>query len=85
MHKEKKITALLDRLWSSKSVWWVEFSMLWFRLHFTKASFGVTGRRKIVELLIEEVKVTNGKVEIVHILPLTRKGNLQLQRQNFEI
>ncbi len=42
-------------------------------------------RRKIVELLVEEVKVTNGKIEIVHILPLTKKGNLQLQYQDFEI
>lgn len=42
-------------------------------------------RRKIVELLIEEVKVTNGKVEIVHILPLSKKGNLQLQHQDAEI
>ncbi len=42
-------------------------------------------RRKIVELLVEEVKVTNGKIEIAHILPLTKKGNLQLQYQDSEI
>ena len=35
-------------------------------------------KRKIIELLIEEVVVTNGKVEIVHIIPLEKKGNLQL-------
>jgi site-specific DNA recombinase len=35
-------------------------------------------RRKIIELLVEEVVVTNGKVEIAHIVPLEKKGNLQL-------
>src|SRR5574341_941210 len=35
-------------------------------------------KRRIIELLVEEVIVTNGKVEIVHIIPLEKKGNLQL-------
>jgi len=35
-------------------------------------------KRKIVELLIEEIIVTNGKVEIFHIIPIEKKGNLQL-------
>jgi site-specific DNA recombinase len=35
-------------------------------------------RRKIIELLVEEIIVTNGKVEIAHIIPLEKKGNLQL-------
>lgn len=35
-------------------------------------------RRKIIELLVEEVIVTNGKVEIAHIVPFEKKGNLQL-------
>ncbi|HWQ96154.1 MAG TPA: recombinase family protein [Candidatus Methylomirabilis sp.] len=35
-------------------------------------------RRKIIELLIEEVVLTNGKVEIAHIVPIEKKGNLQL-------
>ncbi len=35
-------------------------------------------RRKIIELLVEEVIVTNGNVEIAHIIPLEKKGNLQL-------
>jgi site-specific DNA recombinase len=39
-------------------------------------------KRKIIELLIEEVVVTNRKVEIVHIIPLEKKGNLQLHGRN---
>ncbi len=35
-------------------------------------------KRRIIELLVEEVIVTNGKVEIVHIIPIEKKGNLQL-------
>jgi len=35
-------------------------------------------RRKIIELLVEEVIVTNGEVEIIHILPFDKKGELQL-------
>jgi len=35
-------------------------------------------RRKIIELLVEEVIVTNGKVEIIHILPFDKKSELQL-------
>ena len=35
-------------------------------------------RRKIIELLVEEVIVTNGRVEIIHIIPLEKKANLQL-------
>jgi site-specific DNA recombinase len=35
-------------------------------------------RRKIIELLVEEVIVTNGKVEIIHIIPLEKRANLQL-------
>lgn len=39
-------------------------------------------RRKIIELLVEEVIVTNGKVEIVHIIPLEKNANLQLHSRN---
>ncbi len=39
-------------------------------------------RRKIIELLVEEVIVTNGKVEIVHIIPLEKNANLQLHGRN---
>jgi len=39
-------------------------------------------KRKIVELLVEEVIVTNGKVEINHIMPINKKGNLQLDGRN---
>jgi Site-specific recombinases, DNA invertase Pin homologs len=39
-------------------------------------------KRKIIELLVEEVVVTNGKVEIAHIIPLEKKGNLQLHGRN---
>ncbi|MBE9593877.1 MAG: hypothetical protein IMF19_10425 [Proteobacteria bacterium] len=35
-------------------------------------------KRRIFELLVDEVIVTNGKVEINHIIPLEKKGNLQL-------
>ncbi len=35
-------------------------------------------KRKIIELLVEEIIVTNGKVEIIHIIPIEKKGNLQL-------
>jgi site-specific DNA recombinase len=35
-------------------------------------------KRKITELLVEEIIVTNGKVEIIHIIPIEKKGNLQL-------
>lgn len=35
-------------------------------------------KRRVVELLVEEVVVTNEKVEIHHIIPLAKKGNLQL-------
>ncbi len=35
-------------------------------------------KRKITELLVEEIIVTNGKVEIIHIIPVEKKGNLQL-------
>ncbi len=35
-------------------------------------------RRKIIELLVEEVIVTNRRVEIIHIIPLEKKANLQL-------
>lgn len=36
-------------------------------------------KRRIVELLVEEVVVTNGRVEIHHVIPsLNKKGNLQL-------
>ncbi len=40
-------------------------------------------RRKIIELLVEEVIVTNGKVEIVHIIPLEKNANLQLHGRNW--
>lgn len=39
-------------------------------------------KRKIVELLVEWVTVTNGEVEIHHIIPLNKKGNLQLDGRN---
>ncbi|SNQ59293.1 hypothetical protein [Candidatus Methanoperedens nitratireducens] len=39
---------------------------------------GFEDRRKIIELLVEEVIVRNGKVEIVHIIPLEKNANLQL-------
>jgi hypothetical protein len=35
-------------------------------------------KRKITELLVEEIIVINGKVEIIHIIPIEKKGNLQL-------
>jgi site-specific DNA recombinase len=35
-------------------------------------------KRRIVELLIEEIVVTNGKVEIHHIIPFGKNANLQL-------
>jgi site-specific DNA recombinase len=35
-------------------------------------------RRKIIELLVEEVIVINRRVEIIHIIPLEKKTNLQL-------
>jgi len=35
-------------------------------------------RRKIIELLVEEVIVKNGEVEITHILPFEKKSDLQL-------
>ena len=39
-------------------------------------------KRRLVELLVEEVVVTNGKVEIHHIIPLAKNGNLQLGNRN---
>jgi len=40
-------------------------------------------KRRIVELLIEEVVVTKGRVEIHHVIPpLNKKGNLQLDDRN---
>ncbi len=39
-------------------------------------------KRKIIELLVEEIIVTNGKVEIIHIIPIEKKGNLQLHVPN---
>jgi site-specific DNA recombinase len=39
-------------------------------------------KRRIIELLVEEVIVTNGKVDINHIIPLEKKGNLQLHGRN---
>lgn len=43
---------------------------------------GFEDKRRIIELIIEEVIVTNGKVEIVHIIPLEKKGNLQLHHRH---
>ncbi|MCX9012273.1 MAG: recombinase zinc beta ribbon domain-containing protein [Candidatus Methanoperedens sp.] len=39
-------------------------------------------KRRIIELLVEEVIVTNGKVEIIHIIPFEKKGNLQLHHRH---
>src|SRR5574337_294451 len=36
-------------------------------------------KRKIVELIVEEVIVTDGKVEIIHVIPFEKKCHLQLQ------
>ncbi len=35
-------------------------------------------KRRIIELLVEEIVVTNGKVDIHHIIPVGRNANLQL-------
>jgi site-specific DNA recombinase len=40
-------------------------------------------KRRIVELLVEEVIVTNGKVEIKHIIPTDNFSNLQLDHRNW--